>query len=175
MNPIYYLAFHPPKNSPQICTQKKETIVTHNGIKLYGYFFKSNSEYVVLVNHGNAEDIDWIYNKYKKMSQKLNINIFIYDYIGYGESKIYGYPSEFNCYFSAKVVLNYLMETKKFKSNKIIVLGFSIGSGPSCYLCKTYELKGLILQSPMLSIVRTQFNCFYNCNPLDFCKILFEI
>jgi len=52
------------------------------------------------------------------------------------------------------------MKPKNIPCDKIIIFGTSLGSGPSVFISsrKEYQFRGLILQSPFLSVVRIKVN-----------------
>ena len=85
------------------------------------------------------------------------MNAVVYEYTGFGESngKV---PSEQSLYDDIETVYLYLTENLNILSNKIILYGRSIGSGPSTYLAEKYEVAGVILHSPIMSALRVVFN-----------------
>ena len=52
----------------------------------------------------------------------------------------------------------YLTENLNVEPGKIILYGRSIGSGPSSYLAEKYPVAGVILHSPLMSVLRVVFN-----------------
>lgn len=96
------------------------------------------------------------------------MNILHYEYFGYGllsEHKV----SERGCYECADTAMKYLLNSKKLKQSQIILMGTSLGSGPTLYLAAKYRgvsgltslvklinIVGVILETPFTSIVRTR-------------------
>lgn len=80
----------------------------------------------------------------------------VYEYTGFGESngKV---PSEKSLYDDIETVFLYLTENLNVTSDRIILYGRSIGSGPSCYLAEKYNVAGVILHSPLMSVLRVVF------------------
>jgi len=74
------------------------------------------------------------------------------DYPGYGLSE--GLPDEEGCYRNVHRLYDWLVETRGFKPEDIIVDGFSIGSGPAVELAATKPVGGLVLEAPFLSAPR---------------------
>ena len=74
------------------------------------------------------------------------------DYPGYGLSD--GSPDEEGCYRVVHRLYDWLIETRGFKPEDIIVVGFSIGTGPATELAATKPVGGLVLQAPCLSAPR---------------------
>ena len=113
----------------------------------------------LLISHGNAEDINLVYNWVKTLLAKfVNVNIIIYEYTGYDFEQKNFTCSEQYCYNDAEAAYNYIISELKVPSEKIVVFGRSLGSGPSCYLAEKYNVGGLILNSGFTSIYRIVFN-----------------
>ncbi|NMA21400.1 MAG: alpha/beta hydrolase, partial [Lentisphaerae bacterium] len=54
-------------------------------------------------------------------------------------------------YRNIEAVYRFLTESEKVPPEKIIVMGYSVGSGPSCWLAGHYPVGGLILEAPFAS------------------------
>lgn len=120
--------------------------------KISGVYLENPmAEYTVLFSHGNAEDLGTI-DSYLKEYYRHQFSILAYDYPGYGTSE--GFPTESNAYKAIDAAYRYLIETKKIPSEKIIVHGRSIGTGPSIDLAMRMPIAGLIVESGMLSAYR---------------------
>ena len=74
------------------------------------------------------------------------------DYPGYGLSD--GSPNEKGCCRNVHRLYDWLVETRGFKPEEIIVDGFSVGTGPAVELTATEPVGGLILEAPFLSAPR---------------------
>lgn len=187
---IYSLAFTPPERKDPLNLMKLHsgllTFKTKSNKKMTGFMLRPPecSDTVILYSHGNACDAFQIHLAMRTMANKLKVNIFIYDYVGYGANKLYGKPTELGCFESIDGAYTYLIGLG-FNQKNIIIHGNSIGSGPSCYLASKYGIAGLILESPMLSCFRVMtessdrccigtFNDFFSpLNYFDFCKLFF--
>lgn len=104
---------------------------------------------IILYSHGNAENIGDILNTLTKLSNHLNISIFLYDYPGYGLCP--GVPSEKGCYENIKLCYNNLCE--RYRPENIILVGRSIGCGPSTYMAANFPVGLLVLISPFRTAV----------------------
>ena len=71
------LVSHPPPSTPQIRTPKELEI----GVAM-GHIGRGAP--TILYSHANAEDLGNIYPWCKFLSKMLGVNIFAYDYTGYG-------------------------------------------------------------------------------------------
>ena len=132
-------------------------------------FIDNNSEYTILFSHGNAEDIGMVVTLLRGWSEKVQVNLLVYDYVGYGVAKrdrVTGedlIPSEQGCYDAVETCFDFLRNDLKKDTNKIILWGRSLGSGPTCWLGKkcakeNIPLCGIILQSAFQSIFRVAFD-----------------
>ena len=101
--------------------------------------------------HGNAEDMMGTLWALKGLAEQ-GYTIAAVDYPGYGLSD--GSPTEEGCYRNVHRLYDWLVETRGFKPEDIIVDGFSIGSGPATELAATKPVGGLILEAPFLSAPR---------------------
>jgi pimeloyl-ACP methyl ester carboxylesterase len=101
--------------------------------------------------HGNAEDMMGTLWALGDLAER-GYTIAAVDYPGYGRSD--GSPTEEGCYRNVHRLYDWLVETRGFKPEDIIVDGFSIGSGPATELAATKPVGGLILEAPFLSAPR---------------------
>ncbi|GKY94065.1 hypothetical protein MPSEU_000373100 [Mayamaea pseudoterrestris] len=126
----------------------------------------------LLYSHANAEDLGSIYPWCKFLSKMLQVNLFAYDYAGYGMAADEGPPSEEDCYADIEAAYDYLRHSLRVPAQNIVLYGRSLGSGPSCYLATKTALEsqskpvkahddeahepvgGLILHAPFLSVYR---------------------
>jgi len=124
-----------------------------DGVRLHGWFFPVNAgspraHQVLLLCHGNAGNISTRLHFYRAWLE-LGINLFTFDYRGYGRSE--GRPSEEGTYRDAQATVAWLRE-KGFAPGNIIVMGKSLGGGVASELMLREPLGGLILQSTFTSI-----------------------
>ncbi len=106
----------------------------------------------ILYSHGNAEDIGRIEETLQSWVQE-GYSVIAYDYPGYGHSS--GKPNEQGCYDAIDAVYSHLTDELNIPSDKIVIWGRSLGTGPSCYLAKKQKTAGLLLESPFMSTFLT--------------------
>jgi pimeloyl-ACP methyl ester carboxylesterase len=130
-------------------------------INVPSIFLKNaKSDQIILYSHGNATDLGQMFPYLEVLCNSLKINVFSYEYQGYGvekgSKKPSVPPSEKGCCDSIDAAVSYITDILKFPKNKIIVFGTSLGSGPSVFAASKTDtpFRGLILQSPFTSVVR---------------------
>lgn len=123
---------------------------TDDGVRLHSWFVPAGEAVgTLLFLHGNAGNMSdrleliRIYNK-------LNLNVFIIDYRGYGESD--GTPTEEGTYQDAEAAWKYLTNDRRFDPSEIVVFGRSLGGGVASWLATHYTPRALILESTFTSI-----------------------
>lgn len=125
---------------------------TSDGLSISAVYVPNPSaKYTILYSHGNAEDMgddggEW------EMLRQMGFAVFAYDYHGYGTSQ--GKPSEENCYRDIDAAYEYLTGTLRIPPERIILLGKSVGGGPSTDLASRKPVGGLVLQSAFISAFR---------------------
>ncbi|MBR6021805.1 MAG: alpha/beta hydrolase [Kiritimatiellae bacterium] len=110
-----------------------------------------NAEGAILFFHGNAEDIRFCERDLRRFN-RLGWSALAVDYPGYGRSE--GTPTEKGAYRAAGAGWRFLTETQGFAPERIVVCGFSIGTGPACWLAAKENPAGLLLFAPFKSAVR---------------------
>jgi alpha-beta hydrolase superfamily lysophospholipase len=132
-------------------------IKTTDNIQLNGVLFKArNSKGLIFYLHGNAGSIaSW--GAVAQLYTALGYDVFILDYRGYGKSK--GEITNQKQLFEDNQLAYDIMK-KRYNSNEIIILGYSIGTGLAAKLAATNKAKMLILQAPyynLADLIRDKF------------------
>ena len=123
-----------------------------NGVKIAAIVCgQEKGRKALLYCHGNAEDATGSM-EYLELAVGDKFTIAAVDYPGYGLSD--GSPDEEGCYRVVHRLYDWLVETRGFRPEDIIVVGFSIGTGPATELAATRPVGGLVLQAPYLSAPR---------------------
>ncbi|MGC6426540.1 MAG: alpha/beta hydrolase [Akkermansiaceae bacterium] len=107
---------------------------------------------VLLWSHGNAEDLRYLYPLLDDLNA-FGFGVFAYDYPGYGLSS--GKPTERGCFDAIENCYEELIHRKNTPAGRIIAVGQSVGSGPTCWLAEKKELAGVVLIAPFTSTFRT--------------------
>lgn len=116
---------------------------------------KKNPKYTLLFSHGNAADLGMLTGFYCRLVQHLNVNLFSYDYSGYGRSS--GKATEKNIYSDIEAAWHALLKRYDLKAENVILYGQSIGTACAVDLAVKFESAGIILHSPLMSGIRLLF------------------
>jgi pimeloyl-ACP methyl ester carboxylesterase len=120
-------------------------IKVDNKTSLNGLLFHSDSSKgLIFYLHGNAGSID-SWGQISSVYLKNNYDFFILDYRGYGKSQG-RISSEKQLYKDIQIVYDSLKT--KYSENRIVVIGYSIGTGLAAHLASTNNPKMLILKAP---------------------------
>ncbi|TAK08648.1 alpha/beta hydrolase [bacterium] len=122
-----------------------------DGVRLNGWFVPyQDSRITLLWFHGNAGNISHRVENIKLLHNKVNINVFIFDYRGYGRSE--GRVSEEGTYRDATAALQYLRSRKDVDPKGIVFFGRSLGAAVAADLATREDCLALILETPFVSI-----------------------
>lgn len=118
---------------------------TGDGLTLHGWFVPGERNITVLWCHGNAGNISYRLDNMKLFHDRLGVNIFIFDYRGYGHSE--GSPSEPGTYADAEAALAYLHSRPEVDRDAMVIFGRSLGGAVAADLASRHPCLGLILES----------------------------
>ncbi len=126
------------------------TFTTDDGVRLSGWFIPApKARGTLLFSHGNAGNISHRLESIRQFHD-LGLDVFIYDYRGYGESE--GKPSEEGTYRDAEAAWRYLVETRKVAPERLIYFGRSLGAGVASWLATRHPPRALIVESAFTSV-----------------------
>ncbi|HHJ20674.1 MAG TPA: alpha/beta hydrolase [Gammaproteobacteria bacterium] len=122
---------------------------TADDVRLHGWYIpRHDSRQVLLFFHGNAGNISHR-GASVEIFHQLGLNVFIFDYRGYGKSQ--GKPDENGLYEDARAAWRYLTNERKFDQKDIILFGRSLGGAVAAELAAEVQPGGLILESTFSS------------------------
>ncbi len=122
---------------------------TKDGMRLHGWYIpRHGSKQALLFFHGNAGNISHR-GASVEIFHRLGLNIFIFDYRGYGRSQ--GKPDENGLYKDARAAWRYLIDDRGFAREDIILFGRSLGGAVAVELAAEVQPGGLILESTFSS------------------------
>lgn len=154
-----WLFFHPwndikSYNKLKQIEEFKEIEIKNEEVNLSGWFWniqnKDEKQPLVIFFTGNAQNSSNTLYKYyssntmKKVFEKYNL--MIVDYPGYGMSK--GKPSDDSMFLASKYIFEYATKMDEVDKEKIVIMGYSIGTGVASYCASENTANGLILVAP---------------------------
>jgi fermentation-respiration switch protein FrsA (DUF1100 family) len=122
-----------------------------DALKLHGWFVPGSRRETILWCHGNAGNIGDRLDLLKLLHDRIDVNIFIFDYRGYGKSQ--GRPTEDGTYRDAHGAMDYLRARPDVEGDKIVIFGQSLGGAIAVDLACRNRCLGLILESTFTSLV----------------------
>lgn len=125
------------------------SIQSSEDYKLHGLYFKADSSKgLIFYLHGNAGSLD-SWGRVAGAYTKLNYDVFILDYPGYGKSGG-AIKSKKQLFDDMQLAYNKMLD--QYTPDKISILGYSIGTGMAAKLASTNKAKRLILQAPYYNL-----------------------
>jgi pimeloyl-ACP methyl ester carboxylesterase len=87
-----------------------------------------------------------------RLLREVGFNVLAVEYRGYGASLNAGSPSEAGVKADAKAAWDYLTRTLSIDPGRIIVYGWSLGSGPALYLASEMRPGGVVTEGAFTSL-----------------------
>ncbi len=126
------------------------TFESNDKTKLHAWYIeKKDAKTTLFFLHGNGGNISHRLDSIK-IFNSLGMNLFIFDYRGYGKSK--GKANEQNTYDDAKSAWDYLLKNKNIKEKDVIIFGRSLGGAIAAKLGSQLKPKAIILESTFSTI-----------------------
>jgi fermentation-respiration switch protein FrsA (DUF1100 family) len=144
---------------------------TKDGRTLNGWFFKKpHARSTLIFAHGNAGNISDRLFKIK-FFYDLGLNVFIFDYRGYGKSE--GKPSESGVYLDAQAAYDYLGSRGDLQMENIILYGASLGGAVVIDLA-THRKAALLVVESSFSNAHDMAHILYPFVPSFFLSLKFD-
>ncbi|MBC8286513.1 MAG: alpha/beta hydrolase [Nitrospinae bacterium] len=116
-----------------------------DGVKLHGWFIPApNAVATLLWFHGNAGNLSHRLDNIHRL-KSLNLNIFIFDYRGYGRSE--GVPDEEGIYKDSSAAYKKVLELEGVSVDSLFLFGRSLGGICAVETAMSHPARGLILES----------------------------
>lgn len=126
-------------------------VTTSDGVKAHAYdYTRPGDASVVVWFHGNGETAENSLDLADALRARGIGSVFA-EYRGYGTSRSSGKPNEQALYADAAAVLD-LLEKKGFDAKKIVLVGYSLGSGVASEMAIRNRARALVLIAPFTSI-----------------------
>lgn len=123
---------------------------TEDGVTLHGWYVPAAAPRgTPLFFHGNAGNISHRLDSLA-IFHRLGLNVFIFDYRGYGQSG--GKPDEEGTHRDAMAAWRYLTGERGIEGRGIVLFGRSLGAALAAWLATETRPGGLILESAFTSV-----------------------
>ncbi|XP_016510724.1 alpha/beta hydrolase domain-containing protein WAV2 [Nicotiana tabacum] len=127
-----------------------------DGVRLHAWFIKVFPNCrgpTIIFFQENAGNIAHRLEMVRIMLQRLQCNVFMLSYRGYGASD--GYPSQLGITKDAQAALDHLVQRTDIDTSRIVVFGRSLGGAVGSVLTKNNpdKVAGLILENTFTSIL----------------------
>ena len=123
---------------------------TSDGLTLHGWFVPGGEGATLVLFHGNAGNISGRLRRLAELHRWLGMNVFIFDYRGYGLSE--GRPSEKGTYLDAEAALDYLGSRPDVDQHRIVLFGHSLGAAVAVETAVRRDARAVLLEAPFTSI-----------------------
>jgi len=144
---------------------------TKDHVSLNGWFFKNPQATSTLIfAHGNAGNMGDRLFKIQFLYE-LALNVFIFDYRGYGKSQ--GIPSEAGIYRDAQAAYDYLKARGDTDMERIIIYGASLGGAVAIDLATQRKAALLIVESSITNAL-DMAHIHYPFVPSFFLRLKFD-
>jgi len=106
----------------------------------------------LLYFYGNGATIAWSMGEFKQF-RKLDVNVLLPDYVGYGMST--GKPSETSLYATADAAYEYLTKTRGVPPRRIVAIGWSLGAAVAIDLASRKPVAACAMFCPFTNLRET--------------------
>jgi pimeloyl-ACP methyl ester carboxylesterase len=131
-------------------------LTTSDGANVPAIYVNANSPNrpVIMVSGGNGMSALNMVGPLKTLSRLLDCSMFCVQNLGYAGTSRSSKATEQGCYDAADAGFSFLLNDG-WLTEQIVVAGFSLGSGVSCYLAETHPaIGGIILLGGLSSTLR---------------------
>lgn len=118
------------------------------------YLETPGARLVVLLSHGNAEDLGHARGRMADLAG-LGVSVLGYDYPGYGLSE--GRATEAGANRAIEAAYRHLVEDRGVDPRRIVLYGQSVGGGPTMHLASRSPVGGVVLHAAFTSAFRVPF------------------
>eukprot|EP00027_Filamoeba_sp_ATCC50430_P005842 CAMPEP_0168549252 /NCGR_PEP_ID=MMETSP0413-20121227/5003_1 /TAXON_ID=136452 /ORGANISM="Filamoeba nolandi, Strain NC-AS-23-1" /LENGTH=674 /DNA_ID=CAMNT_0008579625 /DNA_START=181 /DNA_END=2202 /DNA_ORIENTATION=+ len=131
-----------PKEKDKENSHASHSSVPVSGKRIPAIFYEwkgrngEDAYFTILYSSATTEDLGHSVEWAKMLRDVLHVNVLCYEYTGFGINR-QGKPSEKNCYEDIWVAYHWLVIAKEIPSDRIILYGKSLGTGPTIHLAAT--------------------------------------
>jgi uncharacterized protein len=128
-------------------------VTASDGVHLVGRMYRGpmpdSTALWVIYCHGSSGNVTGRAQFHQQLT-RLGVSVLAVDYRGYGESE--GKPDEAGINRDVEAFYRFAVDSMRIPSSKIVVYGFSLGTGPAAELAAREPVGGLVLEAPYRSL-----------------------
>ena len=126
-------------------------LTASDGTRLHGWYVPGDGPTTLVWFHGNAGNISHRVENLLQLNRRLGVNVFIFDYRGYGRSD--GKPSEKGLYLDAEAAIEYLVRDRGLDpETDLVMFGRSLGAAVAVEMATRHRVRAVILESGFPSV-----------------------
>ena len=126
-------------------------LTASDGTSLHGWYVPGDGPTTLVWFHGNAGNISHRVENLLQLNRRLGVNVFIFDYRGYGRSD--GKPSEKGLYLDAEAAIEYLVRDRGLDpETDLVMFGRSLGAAVAVEMATRHRVRAVILESGFPSV-----------------------
>jgi len=123
---------------------------TDDGLRLHAWYVPAVGERAtVLYFHGNSGNISQRLDSVR-IFHDLKLSVLLFDYRGFGRSE--GRPSEEGTHRDALAAWKYLAQQRRVASQRLVILGRSLGASMAAWLASQRPAAALVVESTFTSV-----------------------
>jgi abhydrolase domain-containing protein 17 len=147
------MIFQPPPPTYHAGQVPVDMVPTEDGLQIATLFLPNpDARFTLLYSHGNGEDLGRL-APILELYRNAGFSVLAYDYRGYGLSE--GSPTTSpGVLLDIEAVYRHATTRLGIDPSRILLFGFSVGSGPSVHLAAREAVGGVVLESPFVSAYR---------------------
>jgi fermentation-respiration switch protein FrsA (DUF1100 family) len=116
-----------------------------DGVKLHGWWVPQAGAPTLLWVHGNAGNISHRLDNLKLLWERVNVQVFLFDYREYGRSE--GRISREGTYLDGAAAYRYVTERRGIPGEELVLFGRSLGTALAVDLAVQASCRALIIES----------------------------
>ena len=140
-----------PQSSPRVSPEPVTWLSVDEDTEIAAYYLPppTPDALTIIYSYGTLEDLQGKRHLLDRL-YALGYGVIGYDYEGFGSSE--GTVTLDHALRDVERVYRFLTEEEGIKPEKIVVSGYSMGSGPTSYLASLYRFAGVIIETGFASL-----------------------
>ncbi|MBA4188432.1 MAG: alpha/beta hydrolase [Planctomycetaceae bacterium] len=131
--------------APVAASTQEVTFPSADGTKIHAWWLPATNPAAgaLLLAGGNGGNLSHRGQLAADLNRSLGCGVLVFDYPGYGKND--GKPTEASCYAAGEAAYKWLTDDAKVPTNRIILMGESLGGGTATELATRHDHRALVL------------------------------